>query len=71
MMFCHWTIHDSLNIYITSIQGLEVEDATDNQKSASYLDPDLEIINGGRLKTKLYDKGNDFNFPIVKLPLHQ
>jgi hypothetical protein len=51
--------------------GLEVEDTIDNQKSASYLDPDLEIINGGRLKTKLYDKGNDFNFPIVKLPLHQ
>jgi len=51
--------------------GLEVEDTTDNQKSASYLDPDLEIVNGGRLKTKLYDKGNDLNFPIVKLPLHQ
>ena len=50
---------------------LEVEDTTDNQKSDSYLDPDLEIINGGRLKTNLYDKGNDFNFPIVKLPLHQ
>ena len=51
--------------------GLQVEDATDNQKSASYLDPDLEIINGGRLKTKLCDKGNDFNFTLVKLPLHQ
>jgi hypothetical protein len=51
--------------------GLEVEDTIDNQKSASYLNPDLEIINGGRLKTKLYDKDNDFNFPIVKLPLHQ
>ena len=51
--------------------GLEVEDTTDNQNSASYLDSDLEIIKRGRLKTKLYDKGNDFNFPIVKLPLHQ
>jgi hypothetical protein len=30
--------------------GLEVEDNTDNQKSASYLDPDLEIINGGKNK---------------------
>jgi hypothetical protein len=36
----------------------------------TFLDPDLEIINGGRLKTKVYDKGNDFNLPIVKLPLH-
>ena len=51
--------------------GLAVEDTTDNQKYSSYLDPDLEIINGGRLKTKVYDRGNDFNFPIVKLPLHQ
>jgi hypothetical protein len=51
--------------------GLEGEDTTDNQKFDSYLDPDLEIINRGRLKTKLYDKGNDFSFPIVKLPLHQ
>ena len=31
--------------------GLEVEDTTDNQKSVYYLDPDLEIINRGRLKT--------------------
>ena len=50
--------------------GLEVVDTTGNQMFNSYLDPDLEIINC-KIKNKLYDKGNDFNFPIVKLPLHQ
>jgi hypothetical protein len=35
------------------------------QKSASYLDLHLEIGNEGRLKTKLYDKYDDFIFPIV------
>jgi hypothetical protein len=44
---------------------LEVKDTTDTQKSASYLDPHLEIDNGGSLKTNLYDKRDDFTFPIV------
>jgi len=33
--------------------------------SASYLNLQLEITNGGRLKTKLYDNRDDFTFPIV------
>ena len=38
MMFCHWTIIDSVNSCIESIQNeLEVNDTTDSQKSASYL----------------------------------
>ena len=41
---------------------LEVKDTTDTLKSASYLDLYLEINNGGRLKTKLYDKHDDFTF---------
>jgi hypothetical protein len=36
--------------------------------SASYLDIHLEIDNEGRLRTKLYDKRHDFNFPIVNFP---
>ena len=47
---------------------LEVKDTTDIQKSASYLDFHLEIDNGGRLKPKLYDKRDDFTFPIVNFP---
>ena len=44
---------------------LEIKDTTDTVKSASYLDLHLEIDNEGRLKTKLYDKRDDFSFPIV------
>jgi hypothetical protein len=37
-------------------------------RSASYLDLHLEIDSEGRLRTKLYDKKDDFNFPIVNFP---
>jgi hypothetical protein len=47
---------------------LEVKDTTDTDRSASYLDLHLKIDNEGRLRTKLYDKRNDFNFPIVNSP---
>jgi hypothetical protein len=33
-----------------------------------YLDLHLEIENDGRLRSKLYDKRDDFNFPIVNFP---
>ena len=36
--------------------------------SASYLDLNLKIDSGGWLRTKLYDKRDDFNFPIVHFP---
>ena len=36
--------------------------------SVSYLDPHLEIDSEGWLRTKLYDKRDDFNFPIVNFP---
>ena len=44
---------------------LEIKDTTDTDGSASYLDIHLEIVSEGRLRTKLYDKRDDFNFPIV------
>jgi len=37
-------------------------------KSASYLGLHLEIDNEGRLKTKHYDKRDDFSFSIVNFP---
>ena len=46
---------------------LEVKD-TDTQKSTSYLDLHLGIDNGGRLKTKLYNKRDDFTFSMVNFP---
>jgi hypothetical protein len=45
---------------------VEVKDTTDTQKSAS--EPDFEIDKGGRLKTKLYDKRDEFTFAIVNFP---
>jgi hypothetical protein len=47
---------------------LEIKDTTDTDTSASYLDLHLEIDSDGRLRTKLYDKRDDFNFPIVNFP---
>ena len=44
---------------------LEMRDITDAQRHASYLDIHLEIDNCGILKTKLYEKCDDFTFPIV------
>jgi hypothetical protein len=47
---------------------LEIKVTIDTDRSASYLDLHLEIDSEGRLRTKLYDKRDDFNFPIVNLP---
>jgi hypothetical protein len=43
---------------------LEIKDTKDTDTSASYLEIDSE----GRLRMKLYDKRDDFNFPIVNYP---
>jgi hypothetical protein len=39
---------------------LEIKDTTYTDRSASYLDIHLEIESEGRLRTKLYDKRDDF-----------
>ena len=44
---------------------LEIRDTTDTDRSASYLDLHLIIDSEGWLRTKLYVKTDDFNFPIV------
>ena len=44
------------------------KDTTDIDRSALYLDLHLEVDSEGRLITKLYDKRDDFNFPIVNFP---
>jgi hypothetical protein len=44
---------------------LEIKDITDTDTCASYIDLHLEIDSDGRLRTKHYDKREDFNFPIV------
>jgi len=47
---------------------LEIKDTTDTARSASYLDLHLEIDSECRLRTKLNDKRDYFNFPIVNIP---
>ena len=47
---------------------LGIKDTTESTKSTPYFDCLLEIDNSGKLSTKLYDKRDDFNFPLVNVP---
>ena len=49
---------------------LEIKDTTDTDTSTSYIDLHLEIDSEGRLRTKLYDKRDDFNFPHCEHSIH-
>jgi hypothetical protein len=46
---------------------IKITSGIDTQRY-SYLDLHIEIHNGRRLKTKVYEKRNDFTFPIVNFP---
>jgi hypothetical protein len=65
-MIPHWTIDDYL--YAIYPNELEVKDTNDTPKSASSIALYLEIDNGWKLKTKLYDKRDEFPFPIINFP---
>ena len=43
---------------------LEIKDTTDTDRSDSYLDLRLEVDSEGRLRTTLYDRRDDSNFPL-------
>ena len=47
---------------------LDIQYTTDIDRSALYLDLYLELDSEGWLRTKLYDKRDDFNFPILNFP---
>ena len=47
---------------------LEIKNTTYTDRFASYVDLHIEIDSEGRLRTKLYDRRDDFNFPIVNVP---
>jgi hypothetical protein len=47
---------------------LVIKDTTDTDRSASYLNLHLEMDSERWLRTKLYDKRDDSNFPIVNFP---
>ena len=57
-----------IDVQPVRLPELEIKDITDTDKSASYIDMHLEIDSEGRLRTKIYDKRNDFNCPIVNFP---
>ena len=46
---------------------LKIKETTETAASSSYLDCYLYIDNR-KLTTRLYDKRDDFNFPIVNFP---
>jgi hypothetical protein len=47
---------------------LDIKYTTDTNRSAWYIDLQLENDSEWRLRTKLYDKRDYFNFPIVNFP---
>jgi hypothetical protein len=62
--------NDKINEYLHLIYPpeLEIKETTEKNSLVSYLDLCIEIQNDGNLCTKLYDKRDDFNFPIVNFP---
>ena len=47
---------------------MEIKETTDDEYHSSFLDLLLEIDKDGRLRVKIYDKRDDFNFDIVNFP---
>ena len=43
----------------------EIKDTTNTDRSAPYINLHLKIDSERRLRTRLYDKRDDFNFAIV------
>ena len=60
--------HFGDNVNMIYPPELEIKDTTDTYFSASYLDLLLNIDTNGTFSTKLYDKRDDFSFPIVNFP---
>ena len=56
------------NIHFIYPVELEIKDTTDADRHALYLDLLLIYGNFQRLKVKLYDKNDYFNFDIVNFP---
>jgi hypothetical protein len=53
-------------LHLISPSEIEAKDNNNTQRSASYRN--LYHDNRGRLKSKLYDKRDDFTFPIFTFP---
>jgi hypothetical protein len=60
---CEWLFASDLSQWAWGIPPYTI-------RSALYVDIHLEIDSEGRLRTKPYDKADDFNLPIMNLPLY-
>ena len=62
--------NSKLSDYINDIypEELEIKGTTDNSTSSSFLDLLLEFDNDNRLRVKIYDTRDYFNFNIVNYP---
>jgi hypothetical protein len=62
--------HSTFGDFVDRIYPIELEinDTQYTDRYASYIDLNLEIDSEGRKRTKLYDKCDDFNYPIVNFP---
>ena len=54
--------------FVDRIYPNEIETKDTTHTDRSHLDLHLEIDSQRRLRTKIYDKRDDFNFPIVNFP---
>ena len=61
--------NDDFSMYAKEIYPVELtlNKANTNNVHCPFLDLDIYIING-KLNTKIYDKRDDFSFPIVNYP---
>ena len=64
MMFYHWITLSSMIILMLFIRR-KIKDTTDAPKWVNYLYLHLEFDEDGKLFTRLYEKRDDFDFPIV------
>ena len=53
------------NINLIYPQDLEIKNTTESTNSSSFLDLQINIDKNDQLYTKLYNKSDNFNFPIV------
>ena len=68
MIFSRWIIDDVLSLNNPKCnEYIEIKDNTGAPKWPNYLDHHLEFDEGKHF-TRLYDKHDDFDFPIVHVP---
>ena len=61
-MYCLWKTK-----FAEYLEFIYSKETTETAASSSYLDCYLYIDNG-KLTTRLYNKRDDFNFPVVNFP---